>query len=333
MRNTSTFRPRIPQAGGSVLVLLLLVVIVTSADPRFLSTTNLINVLRIASITVLAVYGQTFVLLTGQIDLSMGSVASMVSVVLGMSLSWYGVPLFPSVLIALLAGSALGFLNGILIFRFKLPSFITTFGMLTSLAGLANFLTRSTPIELVDTPGFDFVGRGYIGPIPIAVIVAVVAFAILRTVLTHTTFGRTVYAMGCNSSVAVLSGRRVTRAGIGAYTLAGFLVAVTAVIMSSRIYSAQPDLAPALAYDAIAAAAIGGVSLLGGRGNLVQASVGALIIAVLLNGLTLVNVSTYMQMVTRGGIIILAVAANNVRDTGLISTLRGALERKSGCEG
>ncbi len=310
------FKRGLKETSGSLILLLFIVVLFSILDSRFLTTINLTNVLRIGAITVIAVYGQTFVLLTGQIDLSMGAVASMVSIVIATCIASFGIPLIPSLLIGLLLGLFLGFINGVLVFYFKLPSFIITFGTMTSLSGLANYITRSTPIEMIGVAGFDGIGRGFLGPIPIPIIIAVIAFLILSVVLNKTSFGRTVYAIGNNKKVAILSGRRVVLIGIATYALAGFLVAVTSIILSSRICCGHPTISPDLAFDVIAAAAIGGVSLVGGRGNLVQATIGALIVVALLNGLTLINVSTYMQMVTRGLLIITAVIINNLRDEG-----------------
>jgi len=325
--NTEAFKRRMQESSASLILLGVIIVAMVFLDRRFFSATNIINILRIGAITVIAVYGQTLVLLTGQIDLSMGSMASLVSVIIGICLTWYNLPLAVSLIIGLICGILLGLVNGVLVFYFNLPSFIITFGMLTSLSGLARYLTTSTPIELVGVCNFEIFGRGFIGPIPIPIIIAVAAFLILRMIVLYTTYGRTLYAIGYNRNVARLSGRKVVSIGITTYAFAGLLTAITAIIMSSRIYCAHPDLASDLAFDAIAAAAIGGVSLQGGKGNLLQATVGALIVVALLNGLTLLNVSTYMQMVTRGLIIIFAVMLNNVRTEGF-TNLTGISLRK-----
>ncbi len=306
-------------AGAGLAILVVLVTAFALFEPRFLNPINVRNIFRIAAITVLATYGQAFVLLSGKIDLSMGSLAGFVSVIAGMSLKRFGIA--PSFAIALATGVAIGVATGTLVFLFRLPAFIITFGMLTSLTGFANLLTRSAPIELIGVKGFDQVGSGYIGPVPIPVVIAVVAFLLLRTLLARTAFGRTIVALGYNERVARLAGRKTVATGIATYGIAGFLVAAAALIMSSRVYSAQPNLAPELPFEAIAAAAIGGVSLRGGKGNLLQATVGALIVTTLINGLNLLNVSTYLQMMTRGAIILLAVVVNNVREIGLVPLL------------
>ena len=302
-------------ASGSFGLLIGLCILLSVLDPRFLKPDNLLNVLRIASITVLAVYGQALVLISGKIDLSMGSTAGIVSIALALCMLRF--PIFPSILIALLLGAFIGFVNGLLIFRYRLPAFIITFGMLTALDGAGNLITNNAPIELISVKGFGVFGGGFLGPIPIPLIIAVVSFLVLRFLTVHTVFGRTLYAVGSNETAAFLSGRNVRRTGILAYVLAGLLVGVTSVVMSSRIYSGLSSIAPNLAFDAIAAAALGGVGLLGGKGNLIQATVGAVTISVLLNGLNLLNVTTYVQMITGGLVIVFAVLLNNLREYGL----------------
>ncbi len=307
-------RSEVKSAGGALAILLILAVVFSLLQPRFLNPANVRNIFRIAAITVLAAYGQALVLLTGKIDLSMGSLAGFVSVIVGMVVRELGI--LPGFAVGLMTGAILGLVNGILVFRYRLSAFIVTFGMLTSLAGLANLLTNSAPIELIGVRGFEVIGSGYAGPVPIPVIIAAGAYVVLRTMLVRTTLGRTIVAIGFNERVAWLSGRPTVLTGIVAYLLAGLLAAAAALIMSSRVYSAQPNLATELPFEAIAACAVGGISLSGGRGNLLQATIGALIVATLLNGLNLVNVSTYMQMMTRGGLILLAVVVNNIRETG-----------------
>ncbi|MFA5513723.1 MAG: ABC transporter permease [Sphaerochaetaceae bacterium] len=326
--NTKALVDRLKRTGGSLLILIVIVVVMTLIDKRFLSPENVRNILRIGAITVIAVYGQTFVMLTGQIDLSMGAVASLSSVIIGLVVVQLGWPLFISIIFALLVGALVGLVNGVLVFHFGLPSFITTFGMFTSLSGFASSLTGSTPIELAGLCNIGWIGRGFVGAVPIPIIIAAIAFIILHLVLNNTGYGRTVKAIGYNRKVALLSGRKVKLIGIITYVLSGFLVGLTAVLMSSRIYCAHPDLAPNLAFDAIAAAAVGGISMQGGKGNLVEATIGALIIVALLNGLTLVNVTTYMQMVTRGLVIIVAVALNNVRTFGFANVTGISFRRK-----
>ena len=307
-------------SSGSFGLLLGLGILFAILDPRFLKPDNLLNVLRIASITVLATYGQSLVLISGKIDLSMGSTAGITSISLALCLLRF--PMLPSVLVALLVAAFVGFINGILVFGYRLPAFIITFGMLTALDGVGNLITSNAPIELISVKGFGAFGGGFWGPIPIPLIIAVASFLILRFLMVHTVFGRTLYALGSNEAAAFLSGRKVRQTGILVYVIAGVLVGITSVVMSSRIYSGLSSIAPNLAFEAIAAAALGGVGLLGGKGNLIQASVGAITISVLMNGLNLLNVTTYVQMVTGGLVIVFAVLLNNLREYGF-KTLTG----------
>jgi ribose/xylose/arabinose/galactoside ABC-type transport system permease subunit len=273
------------------------------------------------------VYGQAIVLISGKIDLSMGSTAGIVSIALALCLQSF--PIFPSILAALLVAGFVGFVNGVLIFRYRLPAFIITFGMLTALDGAGNLITNNAPIELISVKGFGVFGGGFLGSIPIPLIIAAVSFLVLRFLMVNTLFGRTLYAVGSNETAAFLSGRNVQRTGILAYVIAGLLVGITSVVMSSRIYSGLSSIASNLAFDAIAAAALGGVGLLGGKGNLIQATVGAITISVLLNGLNLLNVTTYVQMITGGLVIVFAVLVNNLREGGF-KTVTGIDLRKLG---
>jgi ribose/xylose/arabinose/galactoside ABC-type transport system permease subunit len=316
-------------ASASVVLLLLLIVFFAVVDSKFLRTQNIINILRVASITVLAVYGQTLVLISGKIDLSMGSVAGIVSAVLAMCLQ--KLPIFPSIVIVLALAALIGLIIGILVFGFNFPAFIITFGMLIGLDGLGSLITNNAPIELISVENFGFLGSGMLLGIPVPLIIAVVCFFIFRFLLSKTYYGRTLYALGNNPTATYLSGRNVRLTGIITFMLSSVLVGATSVVLSSRIYSGLSSISPNLAFDAIAAAALGGISLSGGKGNLLQATTGAVTVTVLMNGLNILNVGTYYQMIAGGMIILFAVVANNIRETGF-STLTGfkfgSLKRK-----
>lgn len=295
---------------GPLLFLVVLAAGLAAFQPRFLGPANLLNVLRLASAVSLATYGESIVLICGGIDLSLGSLAGLVSVVIALAARQLGI--LPAFGLGLGLGAALGASNGILVSRFRVPAFVATFGMLTYADGLANYITGGTPVEFMPA-GFDYLGGGYMGPIPVPVLVTGVTLVWLHLTLKRTRIGRTIYAVGGNERAARLSGINVARVRAAAYTLSGLLGGLAAIVLTSRINSGQPTLEPALPFQAIAAAAIGGVSMRGGEGNLVQATVGVLIVTVINNGLNLLNVSTYVQMMATGLVILVAVSVDALR--------------------
>ncbi len=295
---------------GPLLFLVVLSAGLAVSQPRFLGPANLRNVLRLASALSLATYGESIVLICGGIDLSLGSLAGLVSVVIALAARQLGI--LPGFGLGLGLGALLGASNGILVSRFRVPAFVATFGMLTYADGLANYITGGAPVEFMPA-GFDFVGGGYAGPIPVAVLVTGITLVCLHVILKRTRIGRSIYAVGGNERAARLSGINVARVRASAYTLGGLLGALAAIVLTSRINSGQPTLDPGLPFQAIAAAAIGGVSMRGGEGNLVQATVGVLIVTVINNGLNLLNVSTYVQMIATGLVILMAISVDALR--------------------
>jgi len=282
-------------------------------EPRFLRLSNLLNVLRLSAILSLVAYGQSVVILAGGIDLSIGSIAAVVSVLTAMTAR--GVGIVPGFMVGLIAGTALGLVNGLLITCFRLPAFIATFGMLVYAEGLANLISRGAPIEFMPE-GFDILGSGYLGPIPIPILISALVFLFVHLLLTRTSFGRYLYAIGGNERAAWHSGIDIQKYRMLAYTVSGLLAALAAMVLTSRINSGQANLAPSLPFDAIAAAAVGGLSMYGGEGKSYQPVLGAMIITVTNNGLNLMNVSSYVQMMVIGGVILIAVSIDNLRRAG-----------------
>ncbi len=303
---------------GSLGILLAVCVVITLFQPRFASIPNLINVFRQAAVLALATYGQTVVIISGGIDLSMGSLAALVSMVTAMAAKEWGV--VPGFATGLALAAFLGGINGLLVSKLKVPAFIATVGMLTYAAGLAQYIGGGLPIEFVPD-GFQFIGGGYAGPIPMPVIVAVVVLVLVHLVLTRTTAGRYIYFLGGNPEAARYSGVNVDRFRMLAYVLSGLLAGMAAIVLSSRVNSGQPAINPALPFEAIAAVAVGGISTGGGEGNLGKALVGVLIITAVTNGLNLANVSSYVQQMAIGAVMVLAVAIDNVQKFGLLPTL------------
>lgn len=296
--------------------LLLMCVAMAFLSENFLTTANFFNVLRQTSVNLCIAVGMTLVILTGGIDLSVGSVLALSGAVAAglahQGFSVEGANLFVGFTFggccfaALIIGAVFGCFNGLLVTRFKVPPFVATLGVMTIARGLTMLYTGGFPITNLGG-GFEFVGTGWLLGIPMPVWIAVVIIAIFAFFLKKTRTGRYIYAIGGNEKASLLSGIRVDRVVLLVYTLAGILAAVAGVLVTSRLDSAQPNAGSGYELDAIAAVVIGGGSLSGGRGTIVGTVIGALIIGVLNNGLVLLNVSPFWQQVVKGFVILLAV--------------------------
>ncbi|MER2262394.1 MAG: ribose ABC transporter permease [Psychrobacillus sp.] len=292
---------------GPLLGLILLVVIITILSPNFLTVNNLMNVLRQVSINALIAFGMTFVILTGGIDLSVGSILALTGAVTAGLLA-SGMDPILAMLIGLILGAVLGAINGIIISKGNVAPFIATLATMTIYRGLTLVYTEGRPISgLGDSVSFQMIGKGYFLGIPVPVVTMAAAFGVLYFILKKTTFGRRVYAVGGNEEASRLSGIKVGRIKIYVYALTGALAALASLILTSRLNSAQPTAGNMFELDAIAAVVLGGTSLTGGRGWIVGTLIGALIIGVLNNGLNLIGVSSFFQQVVKGAVILLAV--------------------------
>ncbi|MFC3210085.1 ribose ABC transporter permease [Planomicrobium okeanokoites] len=300
--NQSLFQKIAPFIG-----LILIIVIITLLNPGFLSLNNILNVLRQVSINALIAFGMTFVILTGGIDLSVGSILALTgAVTAGMMAS--GVDPILAMFVGLLLGALLGAFNGVIIAKGKVAPFIATLATMTIYRGITLVYTEGRPVSGIGDGGaFQMLGRGYFLGIPIPVVTMIISFLILYFILKKTTFGRRVYAVGGNEEASILSGINADRIKIYVYSLIGFLSAFAALILTSRLNSAQPTAGQMFELDAIAAVVLGGTSLTGGRGWIVGTLIGALIIGVLNNGLNLIGVSSFFQQVVKGAVILLAV--------------------------
>ena len=295
------------QKFGPLIALLLIVVIITVINPNFMTTTNILNVLRQVSISALIAFGMTFVILTGGIDLSVGSTLALTGAVAATMLA-NGMDPILTILIALLLGAILGAINGVIIAKGKVAPFIATLATMTIYRGLTLVYTDGRPVSgLGDSTTFQMLGKGYFFGIPVPVVTTAIAFGVLYFILHKTTFGRRVYAVGGNEGASRLSGINVDRVKIMVYSLTGMLAALSALILTSRLNSAQPTAGTSYELDAIAAVVLGGTSLTGGRGWIFGTLVGALIIGVLNNGLNLIGVSSFFQQVVKGAVILIAV--------------------------
>jgi ribose transport system permease protein len=302
------------QVAGMLPVLILICILFAVLSPNFLTENNIINVVRQASINIVLAAGMTFVILTGGIDLSVGSVLGLTAVIavvvsLAPGLSWAAVPA------AMLAGLVIGVLTGAIVAYLGLPPFIVTLGTYTAIRGAAYLAAGGTTV-INSNIDFAWIGNGYFGPIPWLVIIALITIIVSAFILQGTVLGVHVYAVGGNPQAARLTGIPVASVLIFVYGVSGFLSGLGGAMSASRLYSAQGQLGIGYELDAIAAVILGGTSFSGGIGNVFGTLVGALIIAVLNNGLTLLNVSFYWQLVIKGAVIVLAVALDKLRTRG-----------------
>ena len=298
------FKKNIPLIG-----LLIIVVILIILEPRFISTYNIISVLRQGSINGLIAFGVTIVIISGGIDLSVGSTLAFSGMVAAQLIS-NGVPSPIAFLIALVTGAIIGSINGVLIAKGKLQPFIATLGAMMVFRGLTLYISNGVPVSRLGEGFIGWIGRGYFMGIPIPAIILILVFIVFAIFLTHTVFGKRIYAIGGNARAAKLSGINVERNIIYIYMISGLLAAFAGVILTSRLDSAVPTAGISYELNAIAAAVIGGTSLTGGRGKASGTLIGVLIIAVLINGLNLLGISAYLQQITTGLIIIFAVIAD-----------------------
>jgi ribose transport system permease protein len=278
--------------------------------PHFLTVSNLLNVVEQTSINAIVAVGMTFVILSAGIDLSVGSIVALAGVVLGTALQG-GQPLLVALTLSLAVGVACGVANGVLISWGGLPPFIVTLGMMSIARGAALLYTEGRPVSGFDA-SFRVLATGRVGFVPAPVIVMAVVYAAAHFVLTRTTFGRYVYAIGGNEEATRLSGVSVRFHKTMIYAVSGLMSGVAAVILTARLNSAQPIAGMMYELDAIAATVIGGTSLMGGEGTLGGTLVGALIMGVLRNGLNLLGVSSFLQQIVIGGVIVVAVLLDTV---------------------
>jgi len=292
------------QRFGLVFSFLLLMIVLSALSERFLTPSNLMNVLRQATINGIVSVGMTIVILTGGIDLSVGSVLAL-SVTVGASLMKQGQPVAWAVGVALGIGTLLGVVNGLMITRAKIPPFIATLGMLTVARGLTLLYTQGQPITGLPAE-FRWIGTGVVAGIPMPVILSLAVFALGWIFLTRTKYGAQIYLLGDNPTAARLAGVPTDRMTVLVYAISGFCAALAGLVLVARLDSAQPIIGQGYEFNAIAAVVVGGTSFSGGEGGLAGTLLGALLIETLNNGLNLLNVSPLWEQVVKGVVIALA---------------------------
>ncbi|HKG24842.1 MAG TPA: ABC transporter permease [Thermomicrobiales bacterium] len=303
------------QTLGPLASLLILSLMIWLKEPVFLDHNNLLNVARQASLTAILGTGMTFVILTGGVDLSVGSMVALASVAGGLLMVDHGWSMWPAVVVMIAVGGLCGLVNGLIVTIGRIPPFIVTLGTMQVFRGAALQLTSGKPIfDLTKIQSnFDIFGTRDFAGIPSPVIISLGVFAIGFLILRYTRLGLYTYAIGGNEQATRFSGVHIDRYKLGVYGLMGLTAGVAAVMWSSRLNSTQPTVATGAELDAIAAVVIGGTSLFGGEGTIVGTLIGALLMAVIRNGLTLMHVSAFYQQIVIGSVIILAVLIDRLR--------------------
>lgn len=288
------------------LVFAILFVGFTIANPRFIVIDNLFNMIRQVSMYGIASIGMTFVILIAGIDLSTGSIITLVNTICAFLMVNAKMDIFVAVLAALAVATLIGVLNGFMVSTVGMPAIIATFASQTVFEGAAYLISGGTPIFGFDER-FKIIGQGYIGPVPVPVVLMIICFAVGSFILNKTFFGRYFYAVGGNEDAARLSGIRVGRIKYLIYALSGFFAGLAGIVLLSRTNSGQPTAGKGYEFDVITCVVLGGVSVSGGYGKLSNVLAGVFIIGALSNGMVLMNISSYTQMIVKGVILAIAV--------------------------
>lgn len=295
---------------GSFIALIFLVIVIGAISPDFRTVNNFLSLLRQSAINGLIAFSMTCVILTGGIDLSVGSVLALTSIICAHTIK-IGLPAPLSMLIALIFGIILGTISGLMVTKSRLQPFIATLITMTGYRGLTMILSGGKPISrLGNNLLLNQIGKGSFLGIPIPVWILIIFFAIFLFVLKKTVLGRQIYATGSNAKAAELAGININNIKLIVYAVSGFMASLSGLILVSRLGSAQPTLGSGYELDAIAAVALGGTSMTGGRGKITGTLIGILIIAVLNNGLNIIGVSSYYQDVVKALVIFLAVISD-----------------------
>lgn len=296
-----------------LLALLIVGALISMSSPYFLTTNNLMGVFRAFSLTAIMSIGMVMVIITGGIDLSVGSALGLSSLVTALCFA-AGFSTGISIAAGLGVGVAFGLANGVLITVIGLPPFIATLGTLSIGRGMMYMITHGVPAT-PDTPAeFAYLGQGYVGFVPVPVVIMLVLMVVFTAIMRRTRFGRHVYATGGNENAARLSGVKTDRVKLVVYVMSSTIASLAGVIAFSRYLSAEPASGFGMELDVIAAAAIGGASLAGGVGSVSGAVIGAALVGVIANGVVLLNINTYAQQAITGGVILIAVSLDVLRN-------------------
>jgi len=300
------------QSISMLFILIIMWIILSVLSPYFFTINNLFEITLQSAVIALIAAGESFVIFSGGIDLSVGSVFAFSAIVGGLALKFTG-SVFLSIMASIGAGLFAGFCNGLAIIKLRIPPFVATLGMMGIARGLALILCNGVPIYGLPR-SFTWIGQGRVaGIIPVPTIIVIILFTLMFFVLRNTRFGRFTYAIGSNTEATRLSGIKISSVILGIYMISGMFASIAAVIESARLGTMQPAAGNGYELLAIGSVFIGGASIFGGEGNIFASLIGALLVTTIRNGLNILGVSAFYQYVVNGLIIIFAVAADQIR--------------------
>ena len=297
----------------ALAVMCIFLAVFPATSSSFLTPKNMFNILRQISTNMLLACGMTMVIILGGIDLSVGSIIALSGVLSAGCVARYGLPIPVALIVGVRVGLLIGCINGGIIALTTIPPFIVTLATMNVARGLAKVYTGGSPVRVV-TKEWQFLGAGYIGPVPVPVIIMIVVVIISTLIMNRTKMGRHIYAVGGNAQAAVFSGIKVAKVKFFVHAFSGVMAGLAGIILASRMYSGQPTAGEGAEMDAIAAVVVGGTSMSGGSGKIGGTVIGALIIGILNNGLNLLNVNSFWQDVVKGIVILLAVLIDYFRN-------------------
>jgi ribose transport system permease protein len=304
-KNASAAMKLFKQYGGIFLSLIILCVIFSIMNPRFMTVANFMNVLQQIAVIAIAAFGMTWVILLGEIDLSIGSIIAVAGMA-GAQAFLFGFGFLPALVLTVAAGAVMGLINGTLTAKFGLPSFIVTVATMGIFRGLVSLPTNGAP-AMIDNETWISIGTESFLGLPVIIWIVFILFLFNHVLLSKTKFGRRAYLTGGNREAAVYSGIKVDRLKITIFMISGIMAAISGILLSSRLYSAQTNAGTSYELDAIASAVLGGTSLAGGVGTMIGTLIGALIIGVMNNGMNMLSVPYFYQLIVKGLVILLAV--------------------------
>ncbi|MDW5500174.1 ABC transporter permease [Serratia proteamaculans] len=293
---------------GLLAIIIVLYLVFSIYAPGFISLNNQMNILRDAATIGIAAWAMTLIIISGEIDVSVGPMVAFISVILAYLLQ-YPLSLPIALILSLALGAALGSVAGVLRGWFNVPSFVATLGLWSALRGMGLFMTNALPVPIDENTVLDWLGGQVLG-LPVSAVIMLLLFVVFQFISKKTAFGRSVYAIGGNASAAQLCGINVKRIRVLLFTLAGLLAAVTGILLAARLGSGNAGAASGLEFDVIAAVVVGGTALSGGRGSMLGTLLGVLVITLIGSGLVLLGINSFFQQVVRGVIIVSAVLVN-----------------------